>query len=242
VTDGKPADRQRPLQDFFTAVPPHYDLINRIFTLGMDEGWRKKTAQLCLASHPQKVLDLCCGTADLAIRIARLAPAGTQVVGLDFSPTMLEIAQHKAAQAHLKEQINFVHGDVNDLPFPDGYFDSMGIGFAFRNLTYKNPRTQRYLSEIVRVLKPGGEFVIVESSQPPNRLLRKLAHWYVGGLVPALGVLISRNRPPYQYLAESSRNFYTAEELADLLVHAGFSKVTVKKLFFGAAAIHIATK
>jgi demethylmenaquinone methyltransferase/2-methoxy-6-polyprenyl-1,4-benzoquinol methylase len=239
VTEGQ---EKRPLQDFFTAVPPHYDLINRLFTFGMDESWRKKTVALCLASNPKKVLDLCCGTADLAIRIARIAPPGTEVMGLDFSPTMLEVARQKAEKAHLKSPPVFIHGDVNDLPFPDGYFDAMVIGFAFRNLTYKNPRTQRYLSEIVRVLKPGGEFLIVESSQPPNKVLRKIGHWYVGTFVPLMGSWISKNRAPYQYLANSSRNFYTAEELADLLVKAGFTRVTVKRLFFGAAAIHIAIK
>ena len=164
------------------------------------------------------------------------------MTGLDFSPTMLEIARQKAEQAHLKSRPVFVHGDVNDLPFADGYFDAMAIGFAFRNLTYKNPRTERYLSEIVRVLKKGGEFVIVESSQPPNKMLRKIGHWYVGAVVPLMGSWISRNRAPYQYLADSSRNFYTAEELADLLTKAGFSKVTIKRLFFGAAAIHVAVK
>jgi demethylmenaquinone methyltransferase/2-methoxy-6-polyprenyl-1,4-benzoquinol methylase len=233
---------KRPLQDYFTAVPPHYDLINRLFTFGMDESWRKKTVSLCLASQPQKVLDLCCGTADMAIRIARNAPHGTEVMGLDFSPTMLEIARQKAEKANLESPPTFIHGDVNDLPFPANYFDAMVIGFAFRNLTYKNPRTERYLSEIVRVLKPGGQFLIVESSQPPNKVIRNIGHWYVGTVVPLLGSWISKNRAPYQYLADSSRNFYTAEELADLLVKAGFTKVTVKRLFFGAAAIHVAVK
>jgi demethylmenaquinone methyltransferase/2-methoxy-6-polyprenyl-1,4-benzoquinol methylase len=140
------------------------------------------------------------------------------------------------------QTITFIHGDVSDLPFPDAYFDAIGIAFAFRNLTYRNPKTQRYLAEIVRILKPGGQFVIVESSQPPNALLRALAHAYERWIVYGVGVLISGNRPAYRYLSESSRRFYTAEELSDLLVNAGFSRVTAKRLLFGATAIHTATK
>jgi len=187
-------------------------------------------------------MDLCCGTGDLAVWLARLAPAGTEVIGLDYSLPMLTRAKEKAGQFPLKTDITFIHGDVDDLPFPDGHFDSIGISFAFRNLTYKNPMTGRYLVEVVRVLKPGGEFVIVESSQPPNRLIRKIVHIYLRLFVYRVGSWISKNRPAYKYLSESARHFYTAEELVDLLVNAGFKQVTVKRLLFGAAAIHLAVK
>jgi demethylmenaquinone methyltransferase/2-methoxy-6-polyprenyl-1,4-benzoquinol methylase len=155
---------------------------------------------------------------------------------------MLEKAQEKASHLRLNAELSFIHGDVGDLPFPDAYFDCIGISFAFRNLTYKNPNTPRYLSEIVRVLKKGGRFVIVESSQPPNKLIRKLDHLYLRTFVRWLGTFLSKNKAAYNYLTESSSNFYTAEELSDLLVKAGFSKVTVKRLLFGATAIHVAVK
>jgi demethylmenaquinone methyltransferase/2-methoxy-6-polyprenyl-1,4-benzoquinol methylase len=155
---------------------------------------------------------------------------------------MLEKAAEKAKYLQLKDALNFVHGDVNDLPFPDEYFDCIGISFAFRNLTYKNPNTPRYLSEIVRVLKNGGYFVIVESSQPPNKFIRKLDHLYLRTFVRWMGTFLSKNKPAYNYLTESASKFYTAEELSDFLAQAGFSKVTVKRLLFGAAAIHVAAK
>ena len=242
MTGERQTPQKRPLYSIFTAVPGRYDLVNRVFTWGLDERWRRMTARTCLITAPGRVLDLCCGTGDLAIWLARLAPVGAEVVGLDYSLPMLERAREKAGRFSLENSLTFVHGDVNDLPFRDGYFDAIGISFAFRNLTYKNPRTERYLQEVVRVLKPGGEFVIVESSQPPNRIIRALAHAYERWFVYRVGYWITKYRPAYKYLAESAQKFYTAEELGDLLVRAGFSSVKVQRLLFGAAAVHVAVK
>lgn len=234
--------KEKPLFRIFTAVPPRYDLVNRIFTLGMDESWRKKTATYCLITNPEKVLDLCCGTGDLAIWLARLARPVTNISGLDYSQPMLERAASKAALQILKTPISFIQGDVSALPFPDSNFDVIGISFAFRNLTFENPLTEKYLLEVVRVLKPGGRFVIIESSQPPNRFIRALHHLYLTGFVRNIGNYLSKNRPAYNYLAESARRFYTAEELAALLVRSNFRQVDFNRLFFGACSIHIATK
>jgi len=164
------------------------------------------------------------------------------VMGLDYSPPMLAIARDKALRRGVQNLISFIHGDVADLPFPDGYFDSIGISFAFRNLTFRNPLTSRYMSEVLRVIKPGGRFIIVESSQPPNRVIRTLAHAYERWFIRNVGAWITGNRPAYKYLAESSQKFYTADELADFLVRSGFTGVMVRRLFFGAAAIHVAEK
>lgn len=239
---GEERPKERPLFRMFNAVPPRYDTVNRIFTWGLDERWRKQAARICLESHPARVMDLCCGTGDLAVWLASMAQAPAPVCGLDYSRPMLARAVEKAQRRPVRTPLTFVQGDVADLPFPDACFDAIGISFAFRNLTYKNPLTRRYLQEVVRVLKPGGRFVIVESSQPPNAVIRKLFHAYVRWYVPRVGHLISKNRPAYRYLSESAARFYTAEELADLLAAAGFGMVTVKRLLFGAAAIHVATR
>ncbi len=231
------------LYDVFTSVPPRYDLVNRLVTLGLDRRWRQKAARECLISRPRRVLDLGCGTGDLAIGLARLAGDGVEVVGVDFSQPMLDIAARKAKRqlAH-GHRPSFTCGDVAALPFPDGYFDCVGISFAFRNLTYANRRAALYLAEVLRVLAAGGRLVIVETSQPSLLLVRKLYHLYLRQFVFSLGYLISGDRRAYRYLAESAARFYTSDELEKLMVAAGFRRVCCRRLFLGAVGIHVAVK
>jgi demethylmenaquinone methyltransferase / 2-methoxy-6-polyprenyl-1,4-benzoquinol methylase len=230
------------LHNIFTAVPSHYDIINHLMTFGMDILWRKKAAQECVSFQPHSVLDICCGTGDLALTVAELAGNKTSITGLDFSKPMLEKAAIKVKKAGYK--ISFVPGDIADIPFPENTFNCLCIGFGFRNLTYKNNKAAQHISEIIRVLKPGGRFVIVESSQPDSgaRIIKFLHRLYVKYFVFLLGLLISGNSKAYKYLAYSVLNYYNADELCNLLLNAGFRKVTYKHLFFGAAAIHVAVK
>jgi len=226
----------------FTAIPWRYDLINRIITWGLDRQWRWQAARECLTSQPKKILDLCCGTGDLAIDIARLATNNIELIGLDYSQPMLEIAARKAESLTGKRNISFTHGDAANLLFPDGYFDCVGISFAFRNLTYKNPLAGRHIAEILRVLNPGGRCVIVESSQPSRKIIRELFHLYLRWFVFGMGYLFSGNRGAYHYLAESASRFYTSNELRELLLTAGFWQVSFRPLFLGVATIYIAIK
>ena len=236
----KQAKTTRPLHKIFTDIPPHYDTINRIFTWGMDNKWRFRAVRECLAEKPKKVLDLACGTGDLAVMLAETAEYPVEITGLDYSEPMLEIARWKADEA--EQKIKFVEGDAVNLPFPDGYFDSVIISFAFRNLTYRQPNAGKHIAEVLRILRPGGKFVIVESSQPKNWLLRQLDHLYVRTFVYWMGWWISGNRGAYRYLGLSAANFYSADELKSLLEKSGFGKVSYRRLFFGAAALHIAVK
>jgi len=224
------------------AVPPRYDLVNRLFTWGLDERWRRQAARECLKGQPEQMLDLCCGTADLALRLAGMSSSSTRILGIDFSLPMLKIAGEKAKHSGMSDRIALIHGDTASLPFADGQFDCIGISFAFRNLTYKNPKALRYLAEVLRVLRPGGRFVIVESSQPGSRLIRKLFHLYMRWYVSRLGHLLSGNRGAYRYLAESASRFYTVEELRNLMLEVGFNQFLSRRLTFGAVAIHVATK
>ena len=224
------------------AVPPRYDLINRLITWGQDNTWRLLAARECLGSSPERLLDICCGTGKLAIDMAGIADSSIRIVGVDFSLPMLELAVTEAGRSNSGERVSFVHGDAAALPFPDGHFDCVGIAFAFRNLTYKNPLTLRYLAEIVRVLRPGGRFVIVESNQPRGRLIRKLFHLYLRTFVFRIGYLLSGNRGAYRYLAESAARFYTPDKLGNLLLSSGFSRFLSRPLMFGTVAIHIAVK
>ncbi len=234
--------QSRPLHEMFTVIPPRYDLVNHVITLWMDKRWRRQAARECLALKPGRALDLCCGTGDLVMDLARLADDGVEVSGVDFSQPMLDIAGQKAKTVAHGKKLSLVYGDVAHLPFSDGYFDCIGISFAFRNLTYKNPMTREYMVEVLRVLSDGGRFVIVESSQPGSRLIRKLFHLYLRWFVARAGSLLSGNRRAYHYLAESAARFYTSEELKKLLLTAGFREVSFRPLFFGAVGIHVAVK
>ncbi len=232
---------QKPLYSIFSDIPRRYDLINRVITCGWDKRWRLAAARECLASQPKRILDLGCGTGDLAIEVARLAKSNVEVFGLDYSQPMLTVATKKAELAG-KKSISFVHGEASEPPFPEGYFDCVGISFAFRNLTYKNPLAQRHLIGILRMLNSGGRCVIVETSQPRGRLIGKLFHFYLRWLVFWIGYLLSGNRQAYHYLAESASRFYTAEEVKEMLLQVGFRQVSFRPLFFGAIGIHVAIK
>ena len=233
--------KERPLYKIFTAVPPSYDLINRIFTLRLDEKWRKKAALECLANSPSHVMDLCTGTGDLAVRLAKMSKEGVEITGYDYSQPMLDLAEKKALKNAISGII-FTQGDAAAMPFPDGHFESIGIAFAFRNLTFKNYDTPRFLNEIHRVLKSGGRFVIIESSQPKWGWLRFLFRTWTKYFVYPVGSLISGNRPAYKYLAYSVVNYYRPEEICDLLKQHGFSEVTFRQLTGGVAALHVAVK
>lgn len=240
---GKHSDieRSRPLQKMFMSVPPSYDFLNRLLTFRLDECWRKKAANALLRSRPLKLLDLCTGTGDLAIRLARDAPAATAVTAVDFSRPMLAVARKKAL--HLQQRApEFVFGDIAALPFESASFDAAGIAFAFRNLTYKNPDTAVFLQEILRILKPGGHFVVVETSQPKSQVLRMLTHFYLRSVTIPLGGLISGHRAAYKYLAHSAIHYYTAEQVRQILMDAGFTTVNYRLLLGGVAAIWEAKK
>ena len=232
----------KPLHGIFTEIPRRYDLINHIITLGLDRRWRWKAASKFLTSQPEKILDLCCGTGDLVIDIDRLATINVELIGLDYSQPMLEIAARKAALLSKKKNISFTHGDAANLPFPDEYFDCVGISFAFRNLTYQNPLASCYIDEILRVLNPGGRCVIVESSQPRRKIMRGLFYLYLRWFVFSIGYLFSGNKGAYHYLAESAVRFYTSSEVRELLLTAGFRQVSCQPLFLGVTSIYIAVK
>lgn len=232
----------QPLHGMFTAVPPRYDLINHVITLGMDNGWRKLAARTCAKIKPGRVLDIGCGTGDLSINIAKLTAKETGIIGLDYSQPMLDIARQKAEKEGLSNRISFILGDASHIPFPDNHFDCAGISFAFRNLTYNNPLCRPHLADVFRVLKPGGRYVIVESSQAENRIIRTLQHLYLRGFVGPVGMWLSKNKGAYTYLAESARRYYMPRQVKAMLMNAGFKNIAYKALFFGAAGLHIAYK
>jgi demethylmenaquinone methyltransferase/2-methoxy-6-polyprenyl-1,4-benzoquinol methylase len=231
----------RPLQKMFNEVPGRYDLLNRVITLRLDERWRKLAARECLSGDPASVLDLCTGTGDLVLRMARHTNGRTSLLALDYSQPMLAVAREKAA-GKVPGKINFIHGDAADMPFDSGSMDAIGIGFAFRNLTWKNRDRDNFLAEIFRVLKTGGKFVIVESSQPSNKFVRSLFRIYLRIMVAGIGGILSGHKGAYRYLAASARNFYTPAEIRSMLLETGFRQVDHRPLSGGIAGLTISVK
>jgi demethylmenaquinone methyltransferase/2-methoxy-6-polyprenyl-1,4-benzoquinol methylase len=228
--------RARPLQKMFSGVPRTYDLINRVFTFYLDQTWRRSAAAACMAGEPSRVLDLCTGTGDLALMLAERAKPGAHVAGVDFSLPMLFRGEHKSRMAG--RRVGLVAGDAGRLPFRDRSFDAIGIAFAFRNLTYRNGERDRFLSEMRRVLAPGGKLVIVETSRPRSAAVRFVFHLYMRIAVSFIAGAISGRRAAYKYLAHSAINFFAPEVLTEMIGRAGFTRVGYRSFFFGVCALH----
>lgn len=212
----------------FQSVAPSYDRMNRLLSLGLDQGWRR-TALAELGNSPgARILDLCCGTGDLAL----LLPSGTRPVGCDLTPGMLAIAARKAVRSGSGLQV--VAGDALRLPFAAGVFAGAVVGFGIRNL----PDLGAGLAEIHRVLAPGAKLVILEFSQPESRLVRTGHRAWLRFVVPSLARLATSGAEPYGYLRDSILSFPDAQAIARTLGAAGFAGVSHRHLALGTVAIH----
>ena len=224
------ARRQTPgaIRTMFESVAPGYDRMNRILSLGMDQGWRRAALGEFDCGPGSRILDLCCGTGDLAL----LLPPQLRPVGCDLTPAMLEIANAKAARS--KTSLPAVAGDAMRLPFESEVFDAAVVGFGIRNL----PNLETGLAEIHRVLVPGAKLVILEFSQPEGRLVRLGHGAWLRFAVPALARLAVSGAEPYGYLRDSILSFPEAGALANTLREAGFTAVSYRHLALGTVAIH----
>jgi len=233
------------IQAFYSQIWGSYELINSILTLGLDARWRKKAARLAVKNsleHKQtRFLDICSGTGQTAIYMSRRLSSASCIIAADFSLQMLKVAAAKISKKGIKN-ILFIFSDALHLPFDDNSFDGITISFATRNLNAKEGHLLSAFREFHRVLKPGGCFLNLESSQPPQKIIKKLFHLYVTLTVKPIGALISGSASSYAYLSSSIRSFYSAEELETILYEAGFETVEHKKLLFGAVALHKACK
>lgn len=225
------------IKEIFSEVPRTYELINHVLCLGLDIHWRGKLARYAASFAPRRCLDICSGTGETAVLLKKFSNGAT-VVAADFSLPMLSVAMKKPAAGG----ILFALTNAHSLPFPDGTFDIVTISFATRNLNTSRGALINYLREFLRVLKPGGRFINLETSQPRNAIIRWLFQRYVKTFVAPIGRLISGTGAGYKYLSNTIPRFYPAPELAQLIRNAGFSSVNVQSPFLGAAAIHTATK
>jgi demethylmenaquinone methyltransferase / 2-methoxy-6-polyprenyl-1,4-benzoquinol methylase len=229
------------LLGIYGVIARRYDLVNFIISWGQDSRWRRETARLCQASRPRKVLEVGCGSGDLTRELARYN-AEAEITGVDFSQAMLNRAGSKLSTASSNARVKLVRANAAALPFAVGTFDAVVSGFALRNMTYHNDQAGLHLGEMARVLRKGGRLVVVETSQPGNSFIRAMYHLYLRLFAFPAGWLISGSRSAFAYLAESSREYYTAPQLATLLKQSGFSEVTYRRFLWGAMAIHVATK
>jgi demethylmenaquinone methyltransferase/2-methoxy-6-polyprenyl-1,4-benzoquinol methylase len=214
------------VRSMFDRIAPVYDLMNRVMTVGLDQRWRRLTVE-AVVQPGNRVLDACCGTGDLAV--AARAAGAAEVVGLDFSEPMLERARRKEAA------IEWVHGDLLELPFADGSFDAATVGFGVRNVA----DLERGLGELRRVLRPGGRVGVLEITRPrgPLRLFFRL--WF-DVLIPVAGKILPGGKA-YTYLPASVRRFPGPEELAALMHAQGFSEIAYRRLAGGIVALHTGT-
>lgn len=230
-----------PLANYYSVIYRKYDLVNHLFTFGMDRKWRKMAAIECLKSTPEKIIDLCCGTGDMTLEILKRAGMKAKVSGYDFNDSMLQVARQKTKNKGY-EGVEFIQGDVAQMPFGEGEFDSITIAFGFRNLTFENPHQQKYIVEMTRILKKGGKLVIVESAVPSNKFILFFYNFYLHCILIPLGGLISGDWKAYGYLARSSANYYNSNEIEELLVQFGFEVNSIRTFFFGAANLISAIK
>lgn len=240
-------DKHRRIQEMFSAIAGTYDLLNHLLSLNLDRRWRRKAAKLAQMQPGQKVLDLCCGTGDLAFTFAEIYPALQVVIGVDFAEAMLIIANNKLHARLGKEDIGrcnlpyikWLCSDAECLPFADRQFDCVSCAFGIRNLQNLSPGLQ----ESFRVLKPSGRLVILEFAMPKNRLSAWLYAGYFRLVLPLIGSIIAKDaKGAYHYLPESVRSFRTAEEVTETIRRAGFEAVHVETLSGGIVAAYVARK
>lgn len=216
------------VREMFEGVAPRYDLVNRVLSLGIDRSWRRQVVEALGLGAEHVVLDLCCGTGDLALEIAGHA----RCVACDFTWNMLTRAQAKSANS--ATSLGLAAADTLSLPFPDETFDATTVAFGLRNLADMD----RGLREMRRVLKPGGTLAILEFSHPQSFWLRGPYRFYLNAVLPRMGNVLSRKGEAYRYLAESIRGFPEPEALVEMMGAAGLREVSYRRLSGGIVAIH----
>lgn len=226
------------IQKIYAEVAETYEIINHITTFGLDIYWRRKTAKTAVRLGGTLWLDVCCGTGEMAHNLSNYAPEGVQIFAVDFSPSMLVKAKHRSHRSNLLFSI----AEAGSLPFPEGCFDVVTISFATRNLNLRRDILEFYLREFLRVLRPGGYFLNLETSQPSLKLMRQVFHLYIRYIVRPIGRFFSRSKSGYRYLSFTVPRFYSPEKFSSILRDTGFSHVVCQKFFLGISALHAAAK
>lgn len=233
----KLSDKGRGIRDMFDAIAPRYDLLNRLLSFGIDRRWRTFAVRQLQLPEQGMVLDIATGTGDVALEIAAQTGAGVKIVGADFTQGMLVQGLPKIAATRFAERIRLVNAPCEELPYAADTFDGVTIAFGIRNVVDRVAG----LAEMCRVLRPGGRVVILEFSNPKNKLFRELYYFYFRKLLPLIGGLFSR-RSAYQYLPDSVLEFPDQEQFKGLMADAGFGDLRHYDLTGGIATVYVGDK
>lgn len=221
----------------FNDIAFRYDFLNHFMSLGIDVIWRKKALKLLKTLQPKHMLDVATGTGDFAIMANRLLQPN-HITGIDISEGMLTFGRKKIARLGLENKITLQAGDSETISFPDQTFDAITVAFGVRNFEY----LEKGLSEMRRVLKPGGKLVILEFSNPTVFPIKQLYNLYFRYITPLLGKWIAKSRVAYSYLPDSVKAFPQGQIMCNILTNTGFQSVTCKTLTFGICSIYCATR
>lgn len=228
--------KKEQVAQMFDTISGNYDGLNRVISFGIDVKWRKKVLTLVASKNPDRILDIATGTGDLAILMAETK--ATEIIGLDISAGMLEVGKQKIAAKKLDPRVKMVLGDSESMPFEDNYFDAITVAFGVRNFE----TLEKGLTDILRVLKPGGIFVILETSVPTKTPFKQGYRLYSKYMLPLIGRLFSKDGSAYAYLSESASVFPYGEALNNILRKVGFIDVKNMPQTFGVATIYSASK
>jgi demethylmenaquinone methyltransferase/2-methoxy-6-polyprenyl-1,4-benzoquinol methylase len=224
--------KKEQVEHMFDSIAPRYDFLNHFLSLGIDKIWRKKAIQSLADSKPLLILDVATGTADLAIAALKLNPE--KVIGIDISQLMLDVGRKKIRTGKLSDKIELVKGDSEALPYADNTFDAVTVAFGVRN--FEN--LDKGLSELYRVLKPGGKLAVLEFSKPRSFPFKQLYYLYFHQILPLWGKWISKNQNAYAYLPESVKHFPDGKNFTEHLIKARFKNNTCKPLTFGICTLY----
>ena len=229
-------EKKKQVEQMFDNISGNYDGLNRVISFGIDLKWRRKVIEMVKKTNPKYILDVATGTGDLAIAMAD--SDAEKIIGLDISAGMLQVGKDKIQKKELNTRIEMVQADSENLPYPDHTFDAITVAFGVRN--FEN--LEKGLSEIYRVLSPGGIFVVLETSIPTKFPFKQGYRVYSNYILPIIGKLFSKDKSAYQYLSESASVFPYGEKFNNILRKTGFTEVENLPQTFGVSTIYSATK